>query len=74
MVCDAVAEIAKRHHLEVPAADWQALVQQGTNRTGLGLGRSLVVEAMKAHGGSVRARNIPGRGCAFTLSLPTVQS
>ncbi len=49
-------------------------VQQATNRTGLGLGLSLVVEAMKAHGGSVRARNIPGRGCAFTLSLPAAPS
>ncbi|MFL5304717.1 MAG: sensor histidine kinase [Polyangia bacterium] len=49
-------------------------VQQGANRTGLGLGLSLVVEAMKAHGGSVTARNIPGRGCAFTLSLPVPRS
>ncbi len=45
-------------------------VQQSANRSGLGLGLWLVHRVMTTHGGSVRARNIPGQGCVFMLSLP----
>ncbi len=54
-------------HLEEMFAPF---VQQSANRTGLGLGLWLVQQVMAAHGGSVRARNLPGQGCVFTLALP----
>ena len=44
--------------------------QRGRDRTGLGLGLSIARESVEANGGSIRARNLPGRGCVFTIDLP----
>ena len=44
--------------------------QRSENRSGVGLGLSISVKAAKASGGAVRARNLPGTGCVFTLDLP----
>jgi hypothetical protein len=41
--------------------------QRGSNRTGAGLGLSIVHKIMLAHHGSVRVRDLPGHGCAFEL-------
>lgn len=49
---------------------FEPFVQEGQNRTGLGLGLSIVRRIMLAHGGGVRARDLPGRGCIFELSFP----
>ena len=45
-------------------------VQQGTDRTGLGLGLSICLKAVKAVSGDLRIRDLPGKGCVFTIDLP----
>lgn len=45
-------------------------VQRGDNRTGFGLGLAIVRQAVEAHGGRTHVRNLPGRGCVFSLELP----
>lgn len=44
--------------------------QRGKDRSGLGLGLSIARESVEANGGLIRARNVPGRGCVFTIDLP----
>jgi signal transduction histidine kinase len=44
--------------------------QRGTDRSGLGLGLAISVKAAKANGGEIHARDLPGKGCIFTLDLP----
>ncbi|HVU05407.1 MAG TPA: sensor histidine kinase [Polyangiaceae bacterium] len=42
-----------------------------TNReSGFGLGLAIAKQAVDAHGGSIRVRNLPGKGCVFTLEFP----
>lgn len=44
--------------------------QRGGDRSGLGLGLSICLKAAKANGGELRVRDVPGKGCVFTLDLP----
>jgi signal transduction histidine kinase len=44
--------------------------QRADDRTGLGLGLSICLKAAKANGGEIRVRDLPGKGCVFTLDLP----
>lgn len=44
--------------------------RRGRDRTGLGLGLSIARNAVRAHGGDIFIRNLPGRGCVFTIDLP----
>jgi signal transduction histidine kinase len=44
-------------------------VQRGNDRRGLGLGLSVTREAIEAHGGRLSVRNLPGKGCIFTVSV-----
>jgi signal transduction histidine kinase len=44
--------------------------QRGAERSGLGLGLSIALSAARAHGGDIHVRDIPGKGCVFTLELP----
>jgi signal transduction histidine kinase len=44
--------------------------QRGTDRTGIGLGLSVCRKAAEASGGEIRVRDLPGKGCVFTLDLP----
>jgi signal transduction histidine kinase len=46
--------------------------QHGADRTGLGLGLSIARGSVEANGGELRARNLPGKGCVFSISLPLV--
>lgn len=48
--------------------------QQSDNHTGLGLGLTITRKAAKANGGEIRVRNLPGKGCVFTLALPKLPS
>jgi len=44
--------------------------QRGADRGGLGLGLAIARDSVEANGGNIRARNLPGRGCVFTIDLP----
>jgi signal transduction histidine kinase len=43
--------------------------QHGADRTGLGLGLSISRRCVEAIGGTLRVRDLPGKGCAFTIEL-----
>jgi signal transduction histidine kinase len=49
---------------------FQPYVQSGADRRGMGLGLTISRRAVEAHGGTLTARNLPGRGCIFTIALP----
>ena len=44
--------------------------RRGTDRSGLGLGLSIARQAVRAHGGDIRIRNMPGEGCIFEIDVP----
>lgn len=44
--------------------------QRGADRTGMGLGLSISLKGVKASGGELRVRDLPGSGCIFTVDLP----
>lgn len=44
--------------------------QRGTDRTGLGLGLTISRQAVEADGGKISVRDIPGKGCVFTIEIP----
>ena len=44
--------------------------RRGNDRSGLGLGLSISRKAVTANGGEIHTRNLPGKGCIFTIELP----
>jgi signal transduction histidine kinase len=44
--------------------------RHGADRTGLGLGLRISLEAVQANGGEIHVRNHPGDGCVFSVELP----
>ena len=44
--------------------------RRGGDRKGLGLGLSIARKAVKAHGGDIHIRNMPGTGCVFVVEIP----
>ncbi len=44
--------------------------QHGHDRTGLGLGLSICMKAVKSMAGELHVRDLPGKGCVFTVDLP----
>ena len=44
--------------------------RRARSRLGLGLGLSIARSAVAANGGSVHTRDLPGKGCVFTVELP----
>jgi signal transduction histidine kinase len=44
--------------------------QRGADRTGVGLGLSICLKAARANAGEIRVRDLPGKGCVFTIDLP----
>jgi signal transduction histidine kinase len=44
--------------------------RRGLDRSGLGLGLSIARAAVRAHGGEISVRNMPGTGCVFVIDLP----
>jgi len=49
---------------------FRAFTQRGANRSGLGLGLTISRRGVEACGGGVRVRDVPGKGCIFTIDLP----
>jgi signal transduction histidine kinase len=45
-------------------------VQNGEDRSGLGLGLDICRRSVKANNGMLRVRDVPGVGCVFTIDLP----
>jgi signal transduction histidine kinase len=44
--------------------------QRSANRTGLGLGLSISRRGVEAMGGKLGVRDLPGKGCVFSIELP----
>jgi signal transduction histidine kinase len=60
----------------LPSADVNELFrpfeQRSADRTGMGLGLAFSRWGAEANDGRIYARNLPGRGCVFTVDLPRV--
>lgn len=58
----------------LPAGDvekmFQSFTQNGTDRSGLGLGLSMSRRSVEANDGTLNVRDIPTSGCVFTIDLP----
>jgi signal transduction histidine kinase len=48
--------------------------QQGADRTGLGVGLSVARASVRAMKGEIHVRDLPGKGCVFTIDLPQSSS
>jgi len=44
--------------------------QRGADRTGLGLGLAISRQGVEESGGTIHVRDLPGKGCVFTVDLP----
>lgn len=44
--------------------------QQHANKQGLGLGLTIAQKAIELNLGTIKAKNLPGKGCIFTITLP----
>jgi signal transduction histidine kinase len=44
--------------------------QQNKNRQGLGLGLNIARKAIELHSGTLEVRNLPNKGCVFSITLP----
>ena len=49
---------------------FQPFTQRASDRSGLGLGLSISHRGIEASGGVLRVRDLPGKGCVFTIDLP----
>lgn len=47
-----------------------SFTQRSVDRSGLGLGLSICLRAARANHGELQVRDLPGKGCVFTLELP----
>ena len=45
-------------------------VQKGRDRSGVGLGLAICLKAVKMMAGRLHIRDLPGKGCVFTIDLP----
>lgn len=46
--------------------------RRGADRSGLGLGLSIAKKVIRSHNGTIAVRDLPGRGCVFTIDMPLV--
>jgi hypothetical protein len=47
--------------------------QRGEDRSGLGVGLAVAQTSARAMKGEVRVRDLPPKGCVFTIDLPQAQ-
>jgi signal transduction histidine kinase len=52
------------------AALFRPFQQGSADRSGLGLGLCISRKAVRSNGGEIRVRNLPGKGCVFTVEVP----
>lgn len=52
---------------------FKPFTQKSKNRSGLGLGLAICQRAVKLNGGNISVRDMPGRGCVFTIDLPATE-
>jgi len=52
-----------------PESLFRPFEQRGVDRSGLGLGLTICQRGVEANGGVLRVRDLPGRGCVFTVDL-----
>ena len=53
---------------------FKPFTQLGEDRSGLGLGLSISRRAVALNDGALTARDLPGKGCVFTIDLPRAAS
>ena len=53
-----------------PESLFQRFEQRGADRSGIGMGLAITRASVRAMGGEVSARDLPGKGCVFTIDLP----
>jgi signal transduction histidine kinase len=61
--CGGLADV-KQH------AMFDAFSQHGSDRSGLGLGLSISRASLATFGGTLAVRDVPGKGCVFSMELP----
>ncbi|CAN5791542.1 hypothetical protein BH11MYX3_BH11MYX3_08170 [soil metagenome] len=49
---------------------FEPFVQRASRRRGVGLGLTITRNAIEAHRGTLTVRDLPGKGCMFTILLP----
>jgi signal transduction histidine kinase len=49
---------------------FEPYVQKSADHSGLGLGLSICRRGAEAIGGTIQVRDLPGKGCVFTVTLP----
>lgn len=49
---------------------FESFRQASEDRTGFGLGLAIAKRAVEAHRGKLSVRNLPGKGCIFSIELP----
>lgn len=53
---------------------FEPFTQKGTDRSGLGLGLAISRRAVELNGGTIGVRDLPGKGCVFTITLPKARA
>ena len=48
--------------------------QRNATRTGLGLGLTISRKGVEAMGGTISVRDLPGKGCIFSIELPRLSA
>src|SRR4029453_3843506 len=49
---------------------FRPFTRRSSDPSGLGLGLPIARESVAVYGGVISTRNLPGRGCVFTMELP----